>query len=217
MKSSLYVSAAALAIGLAAAMPARAAVYIGLQSAGVNGGALTTVASDPNFATYVGSYGGFIVNSITVSDLTSLLDSTALDVSANHGELKVFVSATDQNAPIDANYISSLTSNLLPSSWSATLTTWLDPGNAAYAQTVALGANAFSTIGTDVDNLARSFSGPYSVTGIYDITAAGIGTSLLTIHVDANPIPEPGTLPLLGAALLAAGFLLRRRSTSCAA
>jgi hypothetical protein len=210
MRSITLVAPLALAALLGAA-PADATVSIALQEAGFNGGARTTVASAPDFAVFAGlSYGTFIVNSIFASDITNLLDSVALDVSsATHGEIKIYVTATGQLGGND--FISGLTANISPPGWTETLTTWLDPNNAAFAQTVALGAASFSAIGSDTDHVAYSPPGLYSVTGIYDIVSSGIGTSDLTIHVESATVSEPASIALLGASLIGACVALRRR------
>lgn len=196
----------ALAVPLSAA---RADVYIALQQAGVNGGARTTVTSDPSFATFTGSYGSFSINSITGTSLTALLDSTALNVSGNtQGELKIYVTSAGLSPAPRLGLLASLTSNLLPKGWTAVISAWEDPLDVPFGQTLLLGEKVFDTIGTYVNITSGLFNTPYSTTVVYDLTSTGRGTSELTAHVAA--VPEPSSLVLLAWALGALGFWGRR-------
>jgi hypothetical protein len=207
-----------VALGLAVvipSLPAGATVSIALQESGVNGGAATVVATAPDFASTGISYGTFQLNYVSVSDLTAALDSAALNVSsAAPGDLTVYVTTTDQAPLGPTRFRTGLTANLSPPGWTETLETYLDTANVAFAQTVLLGANTFTDIGTDVDFTDAEVDAPYSVTGIYRIFSNGVGTSLLSEQADAKPIPEPCSLMILGAGLLGTVTLIRRRRES---
>ena len=88
-KASLAAAAIVAAAGLAWAPLAQAnTISVGMQQAGVNGGAITTVASGASSASFTGSYGTFSTNivsgaqdpSVTFPDL---LFSNALDTSSS--------------------------------------------------------------------------------------------------------------------------------------
>jgi hypothetical protein len=101
MRKTLVAAALLAVSGLALAPPADADVIsIGLQQAGVDGGAITTVASGTSNASFGGSYGSFSFNSISGATSPSvafpdLVFSNAIDTSADtSGTLTVWVSGT---------------------------------------------------------------------------------------------------------------------------
>jgi hypothetical protein len=228
---------AALGVGLLFATPSSADIYIGLQQAGVNGGALTEEAHDslaPGWAVFAGGYGTFFANIVTgTAPPTSInpLDSSALDISAGStGVLTVYVSATNLTVSGATEFTSTLTSNALQPGWTTQLSTyWSTNGTTPYQKDTLLGDNLFKSSGTDTDMKVVDYNGFISVTGVYVITANGSGTVNSTIGVASQPIPktgptdppipirEPTSLMLLGGSLLAAGLFLRRRKQTEAA
>lgn len=202
MKTLTLTSALALLLGISAA---QASVLIGLQQAGVNGGAITTQITDGDFASWAGSYGTFNINAITgaVPPATvNILDSTALNISGQTpGELKVYVTSTNQSGGQFLSFLSSLTENILPTGWKATLATYVDTTNTPYGLTTNLASHEFNAIGTNVSTLGLDLPALYSITAVYDLVSTGLGTSLATIHVSASNIPEPSSILLLLGAL----------------
>jgi hypothetical protein len=201
-------------VGLSA--PASATVTVGFQEAGVNGGAITTVSTGATTAGVIGStYGTFDINNVSGSQgvLPDLLNSNAIDQVSSGGTagtLNVFVTYSGITSPVGTpDFISSLTSNALPSGWTVTEKTFLDPGNGVYATTDPLASFAFSAIGTNVtgDTVATG-GGPYSLTEEFTINATGAGSANDTIDISAAA-PEPATWMMMLFGLFGVGAVLR--------
>ena len=214
-------TAALLAATIAAsAGPAGAAlISIGLQETGVNGSAVTTVKTGAGSAGVVGySYGTFGLNNISAQGTTSpgTLFSNAINTSTTAaGTLTIYLTEQGITAPItSAKFLSSFTSNLIPAGWRVKETTYYSSSDALYSGTL-LASHLFSSASAAVNFVDPALvgAGPYSLTEVYTIAAkAGGGTTNNTI--DLTPVPEPSTLAVLGAGLLALAFLRRRFSAS---
>lgn len=206
----LLLGAVVTASGLGLAPAAQALpISIGLQQAGVSGGAITTVASGDGFAVLAGgAYGSFAINAIsgvgTPGVPTPELINNSLDVSTGgSGTLLVYVTETGLTSPTGGNipFTSSFTTNLLTGAVSSvTEATYIDPGNNPYATTTLLSSHVFTGIGTNVGVSLVSLTGTYSETAVFSITADGAGGANNTIQID--PVPEPASFALLGVGLL---------------
>jgi hypothetical protein len=194
-------------------------VYADTVSIGLveGAGSPTTVASGTGNATFNGPFGTFSnlhIDGAGQSELTltDMLFSNNIDTAtAAGGTLSIFVTDQGLTQPIGTlPFTSSFTSNLLPSGWTLTESTFVSSANALYSGTPLSSAN-FSAIGTNVQTAsAATGAGPYSVTEEFVIRATGAGDANNTIDLSATPTPEPTVLVVLGCGLLGLGVLKRR-------
>jgi hypothetical protein len=232
MRNRFLLPMALLAGPLLMAGAARAdTISIGLQEAGVNGGAITTVASGatapnascvlPGDCAWGGAYGTFTVSNISGMgdpplNNPGVLDSSSMNLSSTAtGTLTVYVSETGIVAPAPTGlpeFISTFTENLLSGPITVTQSTWLDAANGVYGLATPLGSAAFPPFLPDQPILRTASAdvgaGPYSVTAVYEIVATGAGQDNSTIDVT---VPEPASLSLFATALLGLGLFGRRR------
>lgn len=96
-----------------------------------------------------------------------------------------------------------------------TFRTFYDTTNTAFGQQHELSSGSFSptSFAADLDGSLQSAT-PYSLTLLIEITHASRATTSFDALVR---VPEPSSLLLLGTALLAAGFMVRRRVPAVAA
>ena len=217
MKKFLIAAAGVAALAFAASS-ANATVLIGLQQVGVNGGAITTVASGATAAQiFQMSYGTFELNDVNASQgiLPTLLQSTSTNTSTGTaGTLDIYITRTDITSPT-IGFLSAFTSNLLPAGWTVQERTYVSTTNQVFTGT-ALGDFTFNAIGTNSQtNLIGSGAGPYSVTERYTLVATGNGNSLSTITLSA--VPEASTWALMIGGFGLAGGMLRSRRRMVAA
>lgn len=217
----LLASAAVFAMSALATAANAVTVSIGFQQSGVNGGAITTVATSNTgvASSPTSAYGTFAVNGVLATGsgpnpFGELLSSTALNISsATAGTFNIYITSQDNTAPSgNLFFTSSLTSNILPAGWTVTQSTYLSNTNALYAGS-QLASHAFSAAGTfESTTLANTGAGLYSVTQVISITSTGIGNALSTLDVSAVPGPMVGAgLPGLIAACAGLLALARRR------
>jgi hypothetical protein len=201
-----------------------ATISIGLQEAGVNGGAITTETTGTGAASITGvTYGTFTLNNVTALTLPApgVLNSTQANVaSGTAGTINVFVTLTGLTSPLGAaNWTSSLTANALPAGWTVTESTFGSTSNTLYGTGFTLASNTFNAIGTlpPVTTTWPTGAGPYSVTEEYTITANTTpGATNNTIDL-SGVAPAPGPVAGAGLPFLALGFgalwFGRRRKT----
>jgi len=230
-KCRLILPGLAVVALLLAAGPSQAALVIALQEAGVNGGAITTVATGTDFtsASYSGTYGDFKVtfdsaatdNGATLSDI---LQSTT-KVTNNNGStatLHLWVTQTNYSLPagsplwMEAGLSGTVNSGTL--AYGKIYQAWADKNNNAFgtgdftlgAQSATPSGSTFDT-GSAMNNFFRS--GAYSVTTEINFTISGGGSANFSSHVNLAPTPAPAglMLALTGLPCLGLGWLVRRR------
>lgn len=214
MKKSFLV---AMAMGLAtAAVPANAAISIGVS---VNGGPIQTVATDSSVAGSA-SYTGYIDPTLFLQ-LSGTgfpivtqpeLDTNSVNAQTSGSEasnVMVYITQSDLTS-FSGSLISSFTSQILSGSASSvTEATWLSTSNAIYAGTLLADAT-FTGIGTQTAANAAAFTGPFSETAVYSLNFnAGRGSFNDTINISGVPEPSTWGLMLLGFAGM--GLVMRRR------
>ncbi len=228
MISSKFKSAAAAAAflcGAAIAGSSNAAIYIGLQEAGVDGdgaglacvtGGICTKASGPDFAVFNAAYGTFELELLTGAKGVNptILGSTTSDhnIKGSGGTLNVYITRTGITGKLPKSVMSTFTSNVLPKKWSVVESTYLSKTNQLYTGTL-LSSHAFSAIGTfeHENDLFGSIAGPYSVTTRYTLTAPTTGSAFSTIAIRDASVPEPATWALMIVGFGGAGAALRSR------
>lgn len=209
-------AAASIVAFSAAASTSQAAVYIGLQQAGVNGGAITTVDVDPATAVFNGSYGSYEVNLVTGSDavfpvLFGSTDNTHSST-GGAGTIDVWVTLTDVTE-VDGltHFLTSFGISQLNPGYTLTSYSYVDTSNSVYGTETLLAQHTFTTTGAglDIGKAVDVGAGPFSITTRYTVTGSGTGGAFGTIGVAA--VPEPGTWALMIMGFGGAGAMLRSR------
>jgi len=213
-----FITSTVAAVALAAvAVPSQAAVFMGLQQTGVNGGAITDVSTiggsdGGTLASFIGSYGTFEVNAYSaVQGILPVLESSSghTQTVGTGGVLDIYVTRTGITGPIPTSFTSSFTNNILASGWSVTATTYVNAANGLWGGT-QLATNTFNSIGTFVGtNGGPAGAGPYSATLRYTITAPTSGEAEASIALAA--VPEPATWGLMIMGFGGIGALVRNR------
>jgi hypothetical protein len=216
---------------LLATSSSRASIVIGLQEAGVNGGAITTVATGADFtsASFTGTYGDFHVQVVggasdNGADLSDLLSSTTSVTNTSSGEhtLHIYVSQTDYTLP--ASTILAVESGMSGTVNSGTVNlnnifqAFADAGNNQYGtgdfsnglQSAVASGSTFDT-GSAFGKFTRN--GNYSMTTEVNFDLSGGGKANYSDHVNVTPTPAPAgvVLALTGLPVLGVGGWLRRR------
>ena len=167
------------------------------------------------------TWGVFNANQITatgrdINPLPNILGSTSFQINAGvGGTLRVFVTSQG-NTDASNVWISSFTSNSLPTGWSVREQTFIDTANGLFTVTpggtvTQLGNTLFNAIGTSVAAALAPSGNNYSVTHLYTIVATGAGSALSTITLST---PLPGALPLFATGLLGLWALRRKRKAA---
>jgi len=200
---------AALGFVALASTPARADLIISCSGQSGCGTLASTTTNDRlDYANH--TFGNFSIGPLTILgvllDAGGLMDVTNLDVSSSGGgSISLFFTETNLSAGAAAEFIMSFTGNL-SGDMTDTRSFYLDPTNGG-GQSILLGSCSGGTCAIQT-SLLQNLQGLFSITEEIDLTARGAGK---LSSDDDILLPEPAALSLFGVALLALGFLWRRR------
>jgi hypothetical protein len=212
--------ASAFALATIVALSASAdTITLGLQQAGVNGGAITPVStSSTGSLAFAGPYGTFTLSLATALGSPFIpepnFQTTSIDTASasGGGTLTVWITQSGLTTPVPGGaLLSGLTANAFQGGVvSVTESTFVDGTDAVFGTGTPLASHTFTSIGSaDSINSVGSLGSPYSETAKYVITINGAGTANNTINLQA--VPEPGTMALFGSGLFGLASLIRRR------
>jgi len=217
---------------LGAPAQARAEFRLSLQEAGVNGGAITQVATGGDFTPlqFSGTYGDFSVTffgatSTNGASLSDIMSSTTTIVNLNGSSrtLTMYVSQTNFTLPtgpklnVESGQSGTLTSGtvVLANQFQA----YADAGNSINgiggftngAQTATQTGSTFDT--GSANGLFTRGSGSYSLTTVSTLNLSGGAILNLSNHENVTPVPVPAgvVLAISGLPFLGIGAWLRRR------
>jgi len=231
---SRYLGLVAVLVAAFLGLPNRASAdfEIYAQQDGVNGGAITLLASGTDFTatSFSGTYGdftltGFGAASTNNADLSDLLKSTIRirNNSADTKTITLYASQTDYTLPagtplrVDSGLGGTVFDGDL--SGSGVFQAFADSGNALLGmgdftngpQSATFLGNTFAT-GTASGVFDTRIAGsPYSLTSVFEATVSGGGSGNFSSTVIVTAVPEPGSLVLCGLGAGLVGFYGWRR------
>lgn len=213
LKKAGYLVGAVVA-AFAVAPAANAAITIGVS---VNGGAITTVATDGGTGqvNYNATVGGYIYNiSAFGAPILSFADLLTQSVNiknagAQNALIDVYVTQSDISTPTSA-LLSTLTSNTIMGA-TATLTSYYSATNALFSGT-ELRSAVFNSSGVVAGSNQLALSGLYSETVKYSLNFTGGAGSNFNGTVNLAAVPEPAAWALFILGFGAIGGAMRRRS-----
>jgi hypothetical protein len=213
------IASAGIAASLVWASTANAATVVAIEFQ-ENGGPITVPVGEfqsADFASYVGSFGSWIVNNTSGSsdDTTNSFGTTSLNKATKASTLDVYVTLLGIEDPTGLlNVKSVFTQNSLPAGFTVTEATYFKPNNELWGtdpSAILIASHPFSSPDTFTSNdLVNVLTAPFAVTARYTIVANGAGQALSTIDINAQT-PLPGTLPLIASGLGALWMVGRKR------
>lgn len=177
--------------------------------------------------TFIGTVGSW-TNTVTTGlgppalTLPELMDlnNITMTTAGGSGPLTLLLTVTGLTGPLGNNlsFLNAIGGTNSGTNVNVTINAWLSSSNTAFCATSGCGTNIISqsfhtsgltNFGGNMTGTGNTGSGPYSVT--LAITVDSHGGADTTSFDDELAIPEPATLSVLGAGLLALGTGLRKK------
>ena len=202
-------------------------ITIGLQETGFNGNNILVVGSPSNTGSnsVTGvSFGTWTVNTVTAEDVTVLglpgiLNTNAQDISTSAaGVLKVYITDVGLTVPLNSvDFKTDFAVNDLAHVSGATLTSYFNQSNVAFATTTQIDSQFFNAIGSanGTGKTVLGVTAPYSITEVYTMTnlTGDSGNTNLTIDLNGvGTVPEPATWAMMLAGFASLGFAGYRKA-----
>lgn len=211
MQKLLIVLTMTLALGASAFATVELQLTSGLATTGTITG---TPVVGGSVVTFSGSVGGWTVNLTTgfsngPGDPT--MDLSSFDAVATSGASPLTVELSDNGFTTGfPEWTLSASGHLVKGTGTATYSAYLDNGNTDFAMTTPIGTlGPYSAAYATSATFGAVAVAPYSLTEVLTVTSTSSSTQWST-DSSISPVPEPGSVMLLGTVLLSVVQIVRR-------